>query len=142
MSAPCTRHHHHHPSSSLCFYSHSDTKPMHRKLRNIRYTRTKAQRQRQTDDEEDEATIKFMCEEYGKPWIENEESAMKCLIYLREKEKRQFSLSKAKKVIAQLKENHYRPLVTAESKERNPFKMPKTFPGFLGILERSSDKIS
>ena len=89
----------------------------------------------------DEEKAQFMLTEYGHPWIENEESAMRLLEYLRTKEKREFNLEKARVVIAQIRETHDKGLATEEARKANPFKLPKTFPGFLGILERSSDKI-
>lgn len=89
----------------------------------------------------DEEKAQFMLTEYGHPWIENEESAMRLLEYLRTKEKREFNLEKARVVIAQIRQTHEKGLATEEARKANPFKLPKTFPGFLGILERSSDKI-
>ena len=89
----------------------------------------------------DEEKAQFMLTEYGHPWIENEESAMRLLEYLRTKEKREFNLEKARVVIAQIRETHEKGMATEEARKANPFKLPKTFPGFLGILERSSDKI-
>ena len=89
----------------------------------------------------DEEKAQFMLTEYGHPWIENEESAMRLLEYLRTKEKREFNLEKARVVIAQIRETHEKGIATEEARKANPFKLPKTFPGFLGILERSSDKI-
>jgi hypothetical protein len=89
----------------------------------------------------DEEKAQFMLTEYGHPWIENEESAMRLLEYLRTKEKREFNLEKARVVIRQIRETHEKGLATEEARKANPFKLPKTFPGFLGILERSSDKI-
>ena len=91
--------------------------------------------------EEDAQKVQFLLNEYGHPWIENEDSAMRLLDYLRTKEKREFNLEKAKAVIKQIRETHEEGLSTDEAKKANPFKLPKTFPGFLGILERSSDKI-
>jgi len=85
--------------------------------------------------------VRFMLQEYGHPWIENEESAVRLLDYLRTKEKREFNLEKARVVITQIRETHEKGLATEDAKLANPFKLPKTFPGFLGILERSSDKI-
>ena len=82
-----------------------------------------------------------MLQEYGHPWIENEESAVRLLDYLRTKEKREFNLEKARVVITQIRETHEKGLAIEDAKLANPFKLPKTFPGFLGILERSSDKI-
>ena len=79
-----------------------------------------------------------MLQEYGHPWIENEESAVRLLDYLRTKEKREFNLEKARVVITQIRETHEKGLATEDAKL---VKLPKTFPGFLGILERSSDKI-
>lgn len=90
---------------------------------------------------DDEEKVRFILREYGHPWIENEESAVRLLDYLRTKEKREFNLEKAKAVIKQIRETHEEGLSTDEAKKANPFKLPKTFPGFLGILERSSDKI-
>ena len=87
---------------------------------------------------DDEEKVRFMLQEYGHPWIENEESAVRLLDYLRTKEKREFNLEKARVVITQIRETHEKGLATEDAK---PFKLPKTFPGFLGILERSSDKI-
>jgi len=91
--------------------------------------------------DEDAQKVQFLLNEYGHPWIENEDSALRLLDYLRTKEKREFNLEKAKAVIKQIRETHEEGLATDEAKKANPFKLPKTFPGFLGILERSSDKI-
>ena len=91
--------------------------------------------------DEDAQKVQFLLNEYGHPWIENEDSALRLLDYLRTKEKREFNLEKAKAVIKQIRETHEEGLSTDEAKKVNPFKLPKTFPGFLGILERSSDKI-
>ena len=91
--------------------------------------------------DEDAQKVQFLLNEYGHPWIENEDSALRLLDYLRTKEKREFNLEKAKAVIKQIRETHEEGLSTDEAKKANPFKLPKTFPGFLGILERSSDKI-
>ena len=90
---------------------------------------------------DDEEKVRLMLQEYGHPWIENEESAVRLLDYLRTKEKREFNLEKARVVITQIRETHEKGLATEDAKLANPFKLPKTFPGFLGILERSSDKI-
>ena len=90
---------------------------------------------------DDEEKVRFMVTEYGHPWIENEESAVRLLDYLRTKEKREFNLEKARVVITQIRETHEKGLATEDARLANPFKLPKTFPGFLGILERSSDKI-
>tara|TARA_A100001035_G_C27523630_1_gene382022 strand:+ start:121 stop:618 length:498 start_codon:yes stop_codon:yes gene_type:complete len=91
--------------------------------------------------DDDAQKVQFLLNEYGHPWIENEDSALRLLDYLRTKEKREFNLEKAKAVIKQIRETHEEGLSTDEAKKANPFKLPKTFPGFLGILERSSDKI-
>ena len=57
-----------------------------------------------------------MLQEYGHPWIENEESAVRLLDYLRTKEKREFNLEKARVVITQIRETHEKGLATEDAK--------------------------
>ena len=78
--------------------------------------------------------LQWMCLNY-RPWIKSEEDATKCLAHLRDKEGREFNLEKAKTVLDSIKADHqkYTPQI--------PFELPKVWPGFLLILERSSDKV-
>ena len=80
-------------------------------------------------------TTQWMCLNY-RPWVNSEEDAAKCLAYLRDKEGREFNLEKAKAVLESIKADHQK------WKPQIPFELPKQYPGFLLILQRSSDKIA
>eukprot|EP00240_Pyramimonas_obovata_P009493 CAMPEP_0118926836 /NCGR_PEP_ID=MMETSP1169-20130426/4449_1 /TAXON_ID=36882 /ORGANISM="Pyramimonas obovata, Strain CCMP722" /LENGTH=100 /DNA_ID=CAMNT_0006868471 /DNA_START=233 /DNA_END=535 /DNA_ORIENTATION=- len=74
----------------------------------------------------------FMVENYY-PWIKTVEDAKKCINFLREKEKREFNLEKAEKVLQSIKDDHM------ASYPQLPFQLPKQYIGFLLVLKRSSD---
>jgi hypothetical protein len=79
-------------------------------------------------------THQWMCLNY-RPWIKSEEDARKCLAHLEEKENRVFDLERAKEVLDSIKADHVK-----QYQQRIPFELPKRYPGFLLILERSSAK--
>ena len=83
---------------------------------------------------DDALTLQWMALNY-RPWIKSEEDARKCLTHLREKENREFDLAKAKDVLDSIKADHVK-----QYQQRIPFELPKRYPGFLHILERSSAK--
>jgi hypothetical protein len=64
----------------------------------------------------------------------SQEDATKCLKFLRDKEGREFNLAKAKTALDSIKADHQK------WSPQIPFKRPTRYPGFLLILERSSDK--
>ena len=86
-------------------------------------------------DGAEDLALQWMALNY-RPWVKSEADAAKCLNHLREKEGRVFNLDKAKEVLDSVKADH------VKFYPNIPFKLPKTYPGFLLILERSSDKIS
>lgn len=86
-------------------------------------------------DGAEDLALQWMALNY-RPWVKSEEDAAKCLNHLREKEGRVFNLDKAKQVLDSVKADH------VKFYPNIPFKLPKTYPGFLLILERSSDKVA
>ena len=86
-------------------------------------------------DGAEDLALQWMALNYH-PWVKSEADAAKCLNHLREKEGRVFNLDKAKEVLDSVRADH------VKFYPNIPFKLPKTYPGFLLILERSSDTIS
>lgn len=69
------------------------------------------------------------------PWVADEEGARKCLAFLRAEENLELNVEKADGVLASLREEHERQY------PRVPWELPKTWPGMLHVLRRSSDKL-
>jgi hypothetical protein len=77
-------------------------------------------------------THQWMAVNY-QPWVNSPEDAEKCLKHLRDVENREFDLEKAKSVLVLIKADHAK-----QYRDRVPFALPKRYPGFLHVLERSS----
>jgi len=84
---------------------------------------------------EEQALVQWMCINY-RPWVKDEEGAVKCINFMKEKEGRMIKLEKAKEVMESIKADHKK-----QYQERIPFELPKMWPGFQHILSRSSDPI-
>ena len=97
-------------------------------------TPTRASSTQEAGETGDDLAHQWMALNY-RPWVKSEADAAKCLAHLRATEGRVFDLEKAKVVLESIKADHmkYTPKI--------PFALPKTYPGFLLILERSSDKV-
>jgi len=89
-----------------------------------------------SDDSSDDLslTYQWMALNY-RPWINSESDAEKCLNHLSKTENRVFDLERAKEVLDSVKADHNK-----QYQDRIPFELPKRYPGFLHILERSSVK--
>ena len=70
-----------------------------------------------------------------RPWIKSEEDAVKCLAHIRKTEGLILNVEKAASVLASIKADHEK-----STPKDVPFKLPQIYPGFLLILQRSSDK--
>ena len=81
---------------------------------------------------EEQALVKWMCINY-RPWVKDEEGAVKCINFMKEKEGRMIKLEKAKEVMESIKADHKK-----QYQERIQFELPKMWPGFQHILSRSS----
>ena len=68
--------------------------------------------------------------------MKDEEGAVKCINFMKEKEGRMIKLEKAREVMESIKADHNK-----QYQERIPFELPKMWPGFQHILSRSSDPI-
>jgi len=82
----------------------------------------------------DDETVQFMIENLS-PWITDAEGANKSYDYMLKTHNRRFNLDKARRVIDQLKTDH------AKLPGNLPFKLPKTWPGMLLVLERCGDLV-
>jgi hypothetical protein len=82
----------------------------------------------------DDETVQFMIDNLS-PWIKDVEGANKSYEYMLREHNRRFNLDKARKVIEQLKTDH------AKIPGNLPFKLPKTWPGMLLVLERCGDLV-
>ena len=87
-----------------------------------------------SDDDDDARRIAFMTANY-RPWIKSEEDAVKCLAQIRKTEGLILNVEKAASVLASIKADHEK-----STPKDVPFKLPQIYPGFLLILQRSSDK--
>ena len=97
-------------------------------------TPTRASSTQEAGETGDDLAHQWMALNY-RPWVKSEADAAKCLAHLRATEGRvALDLEKAKVVLESIKADHMK---HAEI----PFALPKTYPGFLLILERSSDKV-
>jgi hypothetical protein len=86
------------------------------------------------DDDDDARRIAFMTANY-RPWIKSEEDAVKCLAHIRKTEGLILNVEKAASVLASIKADHEK-----STPKDVPFKLPQIYPGFLLILQRSSDE--
>ena len=81
-----------------------------------------------------EDDVAFMVKEF-QPWVRNAEEANKCYEYMKRTYECEFSLTKAREVMASLRAEHAKLPEAA-----GPFRLPKTWPGFLHVLERCSER--
>jgi len=79
--------------------------------------------------------VEFMVREF-QPWVKDAEGAAKCYEYMKVNHECEFSLSKARVVMASLRAEHAKLPEAA-----GPFALPKTWPGFLHVLERCSERV-
>jgi len=79
------------------------------------------------------------CVRHFRQWTPTPDEARKCLSFLRERERRVFVLERAAAVVASLREDHEaRYPLHLPAAERPEWEAPKTWPGFLLVLQRCS----